>query len=321
MILPVNQNLDYDYPIYHSIATPEVLSSLFLHISMAGTAMILGTRSQHRLKNGNLAAGMAMRLASLGIVWFYVTLTVESSVIPIRDVIFEHRLYLPSGGFLMALVSGLGYLAVQKTCFRKALWILFALCSLMLTAGTVARNRVWGSELSLCLDAVSKSPNKARANYGAGFYYCKGSMLAKGFPYLIRAIELDPGKDSHWIALNSAISGLNTFEGRYVSAMKYHTMIDSVDPRFRKPWMAVSHNNLGLAYEYSGNLHLARKNYELATSVNPDFDLAWFNLAIVAARQQNRPVFNTALDRLQSLNPALAQRAGAIKFVPRIQRP
>jgi hypothetical protein len=46
------------------------------------------------------------RLLSFGIIWFFVTLSVTSSFIVIYDVIFEHRLYLPSAGFaiLMAVV-------------------------------------------------------------------------------------------------------------------------------------------------------------------------------------------------------------------------
>jgi hypothetical protein len=45
------------------------------------------------------------RLISFAIIWFFVTLSVESSIIPIRDVIYEHRVYLPSVGFgiLMAV--------------------------------------------------------------------------------------------------------------------------------------------------------------------------------------------------------------------------
>ncbi len=321
MILPVSQNLDYDYPIYHSIAAPQVLASLFLHLSLAGAALFLAIRSQRRLRDGDLTSGTTMRLAALGIVWFYLALAVESSVIPIRDVINEHRLYLPSGGFLLFLTSLLGYPAALRAGYRKAVWTFVVLCCLVLTAGTIARNWVWKSEISLWQDVQAKSPNKARAHYNAGFHYAKWSMLDKGLPHLIRAIELAPEEDICWIALNSAIIQLNTFDGRHTSGMEYQTMIDSDDSRLRKPWQALNYINLGLAYEYSGNLHLARKNYELAASLNPDLDFAWLNLVVVAARQQNKPRFSTALARLQTINPALARAASTIRFIPRTRRP
>src|SRR5206468_5268559 len=40
-------------------------------------------------------------LVAFGILFYYLAHAVESSVIPIRDVIFEHRTYLPSLGFCL----------------------------------------------------------------------------------------------------------------------------------------------------------------------------------------------------------------------------
>ena len=42
-----------------------------------------------------------MPALTFGIFWFFITLLVESSVIPIKDAMFEHRLYLPMFGFAM----------------------------------------------------------------------------------------------------------------------------------------------------------------------------------------------------------------------------
>ena len=50
------------------------------------------------------------RLVSFSIFWFFLTLLPESSFLPIKDVIFEHRLYLPLVGFSIFLVSGVYYL-------------------------------------------------------------------------------------------------------------------------------------------------------------------------------------------------------------------
>jgi hypothetical protein len=51
-------------------------------------------------RRANRAPGV---LAFLAIAWFFLTLSVESSVIPISDVMFEHRVYLPSAGAAIAL--------------------------------------------------------------------------------------------------------------------------------------------------------------------------------------------------------------------------
>ena len=103
LFLPVNQNLDYDYPVYNSMANPGVFLSVLLHLYLIGLAVYLFKQSR---KTGS---GILL-LISFGITLFYLTLSVESSIIPISDVIFEHRLYLPSVGAFMAVGTGLLYI-------------------------------------------------------------------------------------------------------------------------------------------------------------------------------------------------------------------
>jgi protein O-mannosyl-transferase len=74
LVLPVDQTIDYDYPVEHAFVAPAVLVSFFalLGLAAAGLALIVrSTRSDPRL-----------RVAGFGIGWFFVTLSVESSVIP-----------------------------------------------------------------------------------------------------------------------------------------------------------------------------------------------------------------------------------------------
>jgi len=85
LFIPTNLNLDYNWPITRSID----LSSTFFFIVLT-SIVILAIKLFHR-----------DRLFSFGIIWFFVTLSVSSSFIVISDVIFEHRLYLPSVGFAL----------------------------------------------------------------------------------------------------------------------------------------------------------------------------------------------------------------------------
>ena len=90
-IVPVNQNLDYDYPISHSLLEWHTLFGL---LSLAGI-LVLGILVFRRY-----------RLIAFGIFWFFLTLSVESSIIPIsQNVIFEHRTYLPGLGFFLVLTG------------------------------------------------------------------------------------------------------------------------------------------------------------------------------------------------------------------------
>ncbi len=101
LFLPISLNLDYDWPITRNIDLPTVFFFILL-TSLIIVAIILFRRA---------------RLISFGIIWFFVTLSVTSSFIVIYDVIFEHRLYLPSIGFAMVIafmISKISNLRVEK---------------------------------------------------------------------------------------------------------------------------------------------------------------------------------------------------------------
>ena len=93
LFLPVGQNLDYDYPIARTIWAFPTLLSLFGHL-----AIIAGAFWLYRKK------GLALPL--FAVAWFYIGLSPVQSVVPIIDVIFEHRLYMPSIGVFLAFAVG-----------------------------------------------------------------------------------------------------------------------------------------------------------------------------------------------------------------------
>ena len=44
-------------------------------------------------------------MVPFGVAWFYITLSPTQSFVPVMDVIFEHRIYMPSLGFFMVFVA------------------------------------------------------------------------------------------------------------------------------------------------------------------------------------------------------------------------
>ena len=88
LFVPLNQNLDYDYPISLTLFHIPTLLSFLLLLLILTAGVVLFRR---------------YRLVSFCIFFFFLTLSVESSIIPIRDVIFEHRLYLPMAGYTLFL--------------------------------------------------------------------------------------------------------------------------------------------------------------------------------------------------------------------------
>ena len=102
------------------------------------------------------------RVLSFGIFWFFLTLSVESGFIPIKDLIFEHRTYLLSFGFFLILSSLILGLAESRYRVRGSVIIVIIVIMVIMVIIysflTYERNKVWKDDLSLWSDTVRKSP-------------------------------------------------------------------------------------------------------------------------------------------------------------------
>lgn len=175
IILPFNQNLDYDYPVSQSLfELPTFLSFLFL-VGVLGGAQRLFSK---------------YRILSFSILWFYLTLLPESSFFPMKDVIFEHRLYLPMAGVSLFLACGAYYLLGKKIMPAMiAILILFIGINAVLT---YQRNKVWENEFTLWDDIVHKSPHKARPYLNRGLSYFLKNDFDRALADYNKAVSFDP---------------------------------------------------------------------------------------------------------------------------------
>jgi tetratricopeptide (TPR) repeat protein len=182
---PAGQNIDWDYPLATNFYAFKTVSSFLFLLVMLVLAFLAYRR---------------VRLISLGIIAFFITLAPTSSIIPLRDVIFEHRMYLAVAFLAMGCVHahscGLeGIRKISRRGHAVGIFVSIILLLPLLSGLTYARNEVWLSELSLWADAVQKSPNKARAhnNYGRGLYALKNRVNEKAKREFETAIQLSPG--------------------------------------------------------------------------------------------------------------------------------
>ena len=248
LFFPVNQNLDYDYPAYGSIFEPPVfLSFLFLSGLFLLAVFLLyraGRRGEERIE---------LRLISFGIFWFFITISVESGLVPLRDFIYEHRLYLPSVGFLLAFTAFLLSQIGRLKRFRLPALVAPLVLALALGGAAYARNNVWGSKISLWEDAVRKSPNKFRPHYTLAFSYYEAGL------YMLAVRE---GRISVALEPNDPLNRFNL-------ALFYEKtgMLDEAVNEFRaaielNPWDSIAHYNLGRVYRRLGRSDEARREFE-----------------------------------------------------------
>jgi tetratricopeptide (TPR) repeat protein len=328
LFFPVGQNLDYDYPVYRTFFTPPVfLSFSFLLGVFSGGIYLL-----YRSCKSEQANCCWYRLLAFGIFWFFITLSVESSIIPIADVIYEHRLYLPCVGFSMAIMSGMGFiymrLANQTKVVTKVFIPVMSLVVISLSLTAYARNMTWSDEVILWEDVVKKSPHKARPHRALGGAYYSRGLFYDAVKEYETAIKLNPDyADTHYnlgVAyrtlgrIDDAVReyqtairlGLNYPEvynnlgvaygeqGRFDDAIKeYQRAI------YHKPGYADAHNNLGAVYHKQGHFDNALKEYQMAINLKPDYADAHYNLG-VAYKEQGR------------LDDAIREYQAAIRFNP-----
>lgn len=254
LFLPVGQNFDYLYPFKSGFFDSFTPFALLFLIGLAA----LGTWQIKKRP-----------IISLAIFWFFITLTVESSIIPIRDALFEHRLYLPMFGFAL-IVAFLLFNLLAKQRF----WAIVFSVVIIMSFGTATyyRNSVWKSGLTLWSDVVSKSPYNYRAHYNLGFALADQDKLDEAISHYSRALQIDP---DFWEAHNNLGNALVAVQGPTDEAIGHFIKAIQLRPRY-----VPVYNNLGPALIQMGKIDEALVHLQKALQIDPDIADTHFNLGI-----------------------------------------
>jgi len=244
LFLPIHQNFDYDYPLSSNIDARTLLSAAFLLCLLA--ISVITYRSY--------------RLISFCILWFFIALSVESSLIPIGHVIAEYRLYLSSVGFTL-LVTTLIY---TRQTDQKKLNIIAAVILIFFSVLTYQRNAVWKDEFTLWNDTVQKSPHKARGYNNRGLEYYRQGKFNEAMADFNKAIEINPD----YAAAYSNRSVLYGFKGNLAEAMMGFNKAIAINPNYTD-----AYRNRAFTYyqlkEYNNALEDLDKAQKLGAVVDP----------------------------------------------------
>jgi hypothetical protein len=229
-----------------------------------------------------LLAVPRFRVAGFFVLFFPIALVPESSIIPL-EMVFEHRMYLPS----IALAGLLGYsclmLMGRGTNWQRGIGITSVLVVVALLAlatdTTVAR---WKDDLTLWTHALGHAPNDARVHDNLSQAYREADRMTEALSHARRAVELDPTMVTGAHNLGRLLHASGERREAYAMFMRALELLPGYGP---------AHFSLGVMYVEAGLLDEARAEFLSALAYNPSHAQAKMFLQYVErGRKQGTPL-------------------------------
>lgn len=210
------------------------------------------------------------RLAGFWMLWIPATLAIESSVVPL-EMVFEHRMYLPSVGLAGLLVQGMG---AGRLDYRLALGAA-AIALLALLWITPTQVRVWRDDLSLYENAVRHAPASGRAWTGYGEALLDAGRREEALRALEQALALDASQYGAWEKLGVIRMDAGDLAGAGSALTRARQLSNDTHSVL---------NHIGELYFRLGNPRAAHEAFLAAVAKRPDVAVYRWNLAISLER-------------------------------------
>jgi tetratricopeptide (TPR) repeat protein len=278
--LPSRMNLDPDFPLSKGLFDPmTTLFSLLALLGLAGFALLKARRHP---------------LLSFSILWFLVNLAIESTIIKL-DLVFEHRLYLPSVFFFLPLSISIYTIGSRFKSRQNGIRLGIAgMLTLMLMLFTHERNRVWETPVSLWSDTALKSPRKLRAVTNLGRAYLDEEKWEQAKSKFEEALLLDPNSQDVLNYLGNAYQR----EGRYELAVQYYMRLLAINRN-----NPLGHHDLGTAYLALGKTDLAFNEFSEAVRIDPRNASAYNGIGFIYMNSNQPEKARAHFQKSIELNP------------------
>lgn len=284
-LLPYPLHIEYDI-LPTSFAVPEVWLLALGHIAVLALAIWLRRRQP---------------LLAFGIVFYYLALSVESSLIPIRDFAFEHRTYLPNLGLcLIAAVLACNFL--PKLLSAKSAVAVIVVCLALLMTTTLMRNSLWADPVAFIEHEISVNPQLLRPYGMLGEYYLRQGENEEAITAYLRGLD----------AIDTSLNrGNNTFLAYYQNLAIALGAVGRVEEGINVlddyDWSSHPARERSNTHTVRGNLYAnlmqlqpARQDFEAALRLNPNNANALLSLGKIQYMQAEltaaRETFNTYIE-------------------------
>jgi tetratricopeptide (TPR) repeat protein len=288
LVWPWGQNIEHDFFVSNSLSQSTTLVAFLGLLSLLAIAALTIKR---------------YRLLGFGILWFFVTLSITSSVIPNTIFVAEHRVYLSMIGLSFG-VAGIGRYLKRPRLF----WALAVSIVLTLSGLTFMRNNVWKDELTLWGDALKKSPNMGRpynnyahALHGAGHLdeaitVYKKVLTMPNVPY--------KSDISNKLLALANLGTVYAAKGMYREALQsYQAAVRLTVPQHAAP----TYYNMGNLFAELQEYTKAAEAYKKAAEVSPGNYRAYTNLGWVLMTLERDNEAEAALKQALQYNSRAAE--------------
>ncbi|QTQ36963.1 Tetratricopeptide repeat domain-containing [Aromatoleum petrolei] len=255
--LPQRFSLEHDLGIVRAATSPDFWLPLVTILAWCVAGIVL-------------AARQGSRVAGFFTLWLPVTLLLESSLVPL-EMVFEHRMYLPSVGLAGLIALGLEHAARRGATPLPFTAFVFTAATVLALWSTSERIPQWRTDASLYEQAVLRAPRSARAwnHLGiANLAQHRGETISRdrylrALEAFDRAIALDP---------NYAAPLTNRGIARYVQGDISGAQADLERAIAVSSREAAAQHYLGEIYSQTGRFNEARTARRRACALGVNVD-------------------------------------------------
>jgi protein O-mannosyl-transferase len=209
--LPSRLSIEHDVVLSTSILSPTTtLFSVLLILTLLWQTFRLRRR---------------IPLITYGCLWFFVNLAIESTVLPL-ELVFEHRLYLPSLGFTLCMVilaCDVGrsiFHHVSRRDFAVLSGSVMAILLSVLTLMTFVRHEVWENPLTLNWDAATKAPQSPRAHANLAVALLRSELFNEAIDEAEKALKFGQEHNEEYLVAANVIVVCHLRRGDFEKAIQ-----------------------------------------------------------------------------------------------------
>lgn len=304
-LFPYPLHLEYDIQ-------PASFAAAEVWVLAVGHVLLIGLAIWQRRKYPLLA---------LGILFYYLTLSVESSIIPIRDFAFEHRTYLPNFGLCLIVATLMLRFLPRLLTSRQAVTVVAVLLMTLLLT-TWMRNNVWRDPEAFARHEIAVSPGVLRPWALLGETLLRQNRDQEAVQAYLDGLDafntsLNRNNNTVIAYYQNLAQALNRV-GRFEDALNVLNEYDwrTLGPREQSAALAVRGN----IYAAQTQVVQAQQDFEEALELNPNNANAMLSLGKVMYMQAQLDDSKEILNRFLNAAPSHPFRHEAVEILQLIDQ-